>query len=56
MKRGTIADQRGVEHHRGAEIAVDLQPGTEFNADGEVRDRGMERITVERDAYALVAG
>jgi diacylglycerol kinase (ATP) len=54
MKRGTIADQRGVEHHRGTEIEVDLPPGTEFNADGEVRDRGMERITVERDAYALV--
>jgi len=54
MKRGTIADQRGVEHHRGAVIGVDVPPGTEFNADGEVRDRGLERVTVERDAYALV--
>ena len=56
LKRGTIAEQRGVEHHRGMEIDVDLPPGTEFNADGEVRDRGMERITVERSAYALVVG
>jgi diacylglycerol kinase (ATP) len=54
MKRGTIADQRGVEHHRGAVIDVDVPPGTEFNADGEVRNRGLERVTVERDAYALV--
>jgi len=54
MKRGTIADQRGVEHHRSAVIEVDVPPGTELNADGEVRDRGLERVTVERDAYALV--
>jgi diacylglycerol kinase (ATP) len=56
MKRGTIAEQRGVEHHRGWEIEVDLPPGTEFNADGEVHDRGLERVTVEKDAYALVVG
>jgi diacylglycerol kinase (ATP) len=56
LKRGTIAEQRGVPHHRGHEIAVDLPPGTEFNADGEVRKRGMERITIERSAYALVVG
>ena len=56
LRRGTIAEQRGVEHHRGIEIEVDLPPATEFNADGEVRDRGMERITVERYAYALVVG
>ena len=54
LKRHTIAEQRGVEHHRGAEIEVDLPPGTEFNADGEVRAGGLERITVEADAYALV--
>jgi diacylglycerol kinase family enzyme len=54
LKRHTIAEQRGVEHHRGAVIEVDLPPGSEFNADGEVRERGMERMTVERSAYALV--
>ena len=35
-------------------IEVELPAGTEFNADGEVRERGMERMTVERSAYALV--
>jgi len=56
MRRGTLAEQRGVTHHRGTLIEVALPPNTEFNADGEVRDRGMERITVERGAYALVVG
>jgi diacylglycerol kinase (ATP) len=56
MKRGTIAAQRDVAHHRGAEIEVDLAPGTEFNADGEVRDSGLARVTIERGAYALVVG
>src|SRR5215216_7351136 len=54
MKRGTIAEQRGVEHHRAHVVAVDLPPGTELNADGEVRAAGLERVTVERAAYALV--
>jgi len=56
LKRHTIAEQGGVEHHRGDVIAVDVPPGTEFNADGEVRDAGLERVTVERDAYSLVSG
>jgi diacylglycerol kinase (ATP) len=54
LKRKTIAEQRGVEHHRAMLVEVDVPPGTEFNADGELRDSGLERITVERDAYALV--
>ncbi|MGI8781199.1 MAG: diacylglycerol/lipid kinase family protein, partial [Solirubrobacteraceae bacterium] len=54
LKRGTIADQRGVAHHRAGVIEVDVAPGTEFNADGEVRDAGLERVTVEYAAYALV--
>ena len=54
MRRGTITEQRGVEHHRAAVIEVELPPRTEINADGEVRERGMERMTVERSAYALV--
>ena len=56
LKRHTIAEQRGVEHHRGHVIEVDVPAGTEFNADGEVRETGLERVTVERDAYALVLG
>jgi diacylglycerol kinase family enzyme len=54
LKRRTIAEQRDVPHHRGAVIEVELPPATEVNADGEVRDRGLERVTVEHDAYALV--
>jgi len=54
LKRHTIAEQRGVEHHRGAVVAIDAALGTEFNADGELRDTGLEQVTVEHDAYALV--
>ena len=43
-------------HARGHVVEVDVPPGTEFNVDGEVRDRGLERVTVEADAYALVVG
>jgi diacylglycerol kinase (ATP) len=56
MRRGTIAEQRDVCHARGHVIEVDLPPGTEFNVDGEVRDDGMQRVTVERDAFQLVVG
>jgi diacylglycerol kinase (ATP) len=56
MKRRTIAEQRGVAHHRATVVEVDMLPGTEFNADGEVRDAGLDRVTVERDAYSLVVG
>jgi diacylglycerol kinase (ATP) len=52
----TIADQRGVEHHRGHVLALDVPDGTEYNADGEIRSGGLERMTAEADAYALVAG
>jgi diacylglycerol kinase (ATP) len=56
MKRHTIAEQRGVAHHRGAVIELEVPPGTELNADGEVRDAGLERVAAEPDAYALVVG
>jgi diacylglycerol kinase family enzyme len=56
LRRGTIADQGDVHHARGEVIEVDLPPGTEFNVDGELRDGGMERITVERGAFELVVG
>jgi diacylglycerol kinase family enzyme len=54
LKRHTIAEQRGVEHHRGHVIEVD--GAGEFNADGELRKRGLERVTVDADAYELVVG
>ena len=47
LRRHTIADQHDVPHARGHVVEVDLPPGTEFNADGEVRDRGLDRVTVE---------
>jgi diacylglycerol kinase (ATP) len=56
LRRGTIAEQRDVCHARGTVVEVDLPAGTEFNVDGEVRDSGMERITVEHRAYELVVG
>jgi diacylglycerol kinase (ATP) len=54
LRRGTIAEQRDVRHARGTVVEVDLPAGTEFNVDGEVRDSGMERITVDHRAYRLV--
>ena len=56
LKRHTIAEQRGVEHHRGRVLELDVPDGTEFNADGELRTGGLERVTARADAYALVAG
>jgi diacylglycerol kinase (ATP) len=56
LRRHTIAEQRGVEHHRAGVIELDLPAGTEVNADGEVRAGGLERVTAERDAYQLVTG
>ena len=56
LRRGTIAEQRDVCHARGHVIEVDLPPGTEFNVDGELLDDGMQRITVEHDAFELVVG
>ena len=56
LTRHTIAEQRGVEHHRGHVLALDVPDGTEYNADGEIRSGGLERMTAEADAYALVAG
>jgi diacylglycerol kinase family enzyme len=56
LRRGTITEQGDVCHARGHVIEVDLPPGTEFNVDGEVRDEGMRRITVQRAAFEVVVG
>ena len=56
LRRGSIAEQSDVCHARGTVVEVGLPPDTEFNVDGEVRDHGMERITVEHHAYELVVG
>jgi len=54
LRRHTIAEQQGVPHHRGRVVEVDLPARTEFNVDGEVRDHGMERMTVQARAFELV--
>lgn len=54
LRLGTIAEQKGVEHHRGRLIEVGLPPDAEINVDGELRGRGLERVTLETGAYALV--
>jgi diacylglycerol kinase (ATP) len=56
LKRHTIAEQRGVEHHRAAVLQLDVPPDTECNADGELRRGGLERVSAEPAAYALVVG
>jgi diacylglycerol kinase (ATP) len=58
LRRGTIAEQGDVCHARGRVIEVGRVGGGRFvfNVDGEVRDQGMERITVEHHAYDLVVG
>lgn len=54
LRRGTIAEQKPVEHHRGRTIEVRLPEGTELNVDGELREGGLDRVTIEPGAYALV--
>jgi diacylglycerol kinase family enzyme len=43
-------------HHRGTVVEVELPPGTEVNADGELRRGGLERVTARAGAFALVVG
>lgn len=55
MRRGTVAEQADVIHHRGCEIELDLPVGTELNVDGEViTAEHPERVTIEPKAFALV--
>ena len=55
LRRETIAQQRATEHLRGHAIEVELPPGrTEINVDGEIRDGGLERVTVEHAAFELL--
>jgi diacylglycerol kinase family enzyme len=54
LRTRTIEDQAGVPHHRGAVVEVGVPPGTPFNVDGEIREEGLDRITVEARAFALV--
>ena len=56
LRQGTVEQQEPVEHLRGCVIEVELPRGAELNVDGEIRDGGLDRVTVERAAYALVVG
>jgi len=56
LRTHTIAEQRGVPHARGRVIEVALPEGTELNVDGELCQGGMERVTVQARAFALVTG
>jgi diacylglycerol kinase (ATP) len=56
LRRGTVEQQRPVEHHRGKVVEAELPRDAELNVDGEIRDGGLQRATVERAAYALVVG
>jgi diacylglycerol kinase (ATP) len=56
LRSQTIAQQAAVPHHIGTLVEVDLPAGTELNVDGELRDGGLARVTVERAAFALVVG
>ena len=53
LRRGTIVEQEPVEHHRGTLVEVEMDD-TELNVDGELREGGLERVTIERGAYELV--
>jgi diacylglycerol kinase (ATP) len=54
LRTRTIEQQADVPHHRGAVVEVEVPPGTAFNVDGEIRERGLDRLTVQADAFALV--
>jgi diacylglycerol kinase (ATP) len=56
LRRHTIAEQRDVPHVRGHVVQIDVPPGTEFNVDGELHERGLEHVTVRGAAFALVVG
>jgi diacylglycerol kinase (ATP) len=54
LRTRTIARQGAVEHRRGEVVEVALPDGTELNVDGELRDGGLERVTVQRAAFSLL--
>ncbi len=55
MRRGTLADQRGVKHERGREVQLLCPPGTSMNLDGElVEATGLNTFTVRPAAFDLV--
>jgi diacylglycerol kinase (ATP) len=54
LRTRTIASQGDVEHHRGHLVETDLPDGGELNVDGEIREGGLDRVTVVPRAFSLV--
>ena len=54
MRRGRLTGQRGVSHHRGRIIDVELLPGTPFNVDGDVRECDPARFDLVAGGVCLV--
>jgi diacylglycerol kinase (ATP) len=54
LRTRTIAQQRATCHARGTRVTIVLPPGTEINADGELRAGGLEAVTVRHAAFRLV--
>jgi len=54
LRRRTIAQQHDVPHETGHVIEVTLPPGSEINVDGEIREGGLERVTVQPRGFRLV--
>jgi diacylglycerol kinase (ATP) len=54
LRTRTIAQQRGVPHEQGHVVEVDVPDGSEINVDGEIRESGLEHVTVEAGAFRLV--
>jgi diacylglycerol kinase (ATP) len=52
LRTHTIAEQRGVVHAPGR--LIEVYGAGEVNVDGEIASGGLERVTVEPDAFTLV--
>jgi YegS/Rv2252/BmrU family lipid kinase len=57
MRRGSLTDQSGVAHHRGATIDVEVHGRKQtFNVDGEVCTCEPARFTLRHAGFRVVAG
>ncbi|MDP9401514.1 MAG: hypothetical protein M3P39_11345, partial [Actinomycetota bacterium] len=54
MRAGRLITQPGVHHLRGAQLLVEVPPGTPFNVDGEVCDLQPARFSVRPRAVQVV--
>jgi diacylglycerol kinase (ATP) len=54
LRTGSLTDARGARHAQGGEAVVEVAPGTPFNVDGEVLERGPSRFRADPAAFRLV--